>query len=364
MQHKKRVSFLFPGRYSAPGTPPGLLDSSILGSSEPPRMTLMRYTATELSEKNLSSIEEAWVDEKGDEITWIDIAGMPGCDLLKTLGKHYGFHDLALEDVFTGAQRSKIEDDYKDYLFIVIYALLYQDNPSAHQVSLFIKGNTVITLEENGTDLLEPLRERLRHSVGSVRQNGSDYLAYSICDLLVDQFFPVVEKLSDRIDIIEDAITNRPSSSLAVDIHQLNREFLMLGHLAWDIREMLDTAYQDTPDVLSSDTRLHLRDIKDHLYQIINMIETYRGISTGLLDVYLSSVSNQTNSVMKTLTIVATIFIPLTFIVGVYGMNFNPEAGPWSMPELNWAYGYPVCWALMFLMVAAMLWFMYRKDWL
>lgn len=363
MQHKKRVSFLFPGRFSAPGTPPGHLESSTLASSEPPRMTLMRYTATGLSEKNLTSIEEAWVDEKGDAITWLDIAGMPGCDLLKTLGEHYGFHDLALEDVYTGAQRSKIED-YKDYLFIVIYALLYQDNPSAHQVSLFIKGNTVITLEENGSHLLEPLRERLRHSVGSVRQNSSDYLAYSICDLLVDQFFPVVEKMSARIDLIEDSITDRPNRSLAVEIHQLNREFFMLGHIAWDTREMLESAYQDAPGNMSSETHFHLRDINDHLIQIINMIETYRGIATSLLDVYLSSVSNQMNSVMKTLTIVATIFIPLTFLVGVYGMNFNTEAGPWNMPELNWAYGYPACWAIMLLIVATMLWFMYRKDWL
>ncbi|MGE5391812.1 MAG: magnesium/cobalt transporter CorA [Deltaproteobacteria bacterium] len=363
MLHKERVSFLYPGRYSAPGTPPGHLESRASASPAPPRMAAIRYTAAELTEKNLKSIEEAWMEETSNEITWIDIEGVPGCDLLAALGEHYGFHDLALEDVLSGAQRSKIED-YKDYLFIVIYALLYQDNPSAHQVSIFIKDNTVITLEENGSKLLDPLRERLRHSVGTIRQSGSDYLAYSICDLLVDQFFPVVEKLSSRIDLIEDAITDRPNRSLAVEIHQLNREFFMLGHIAWDTREMLESAYQDAPGNMSSETHFHLRDINDHLIQIINMIETYRGIATSLLDVYLSSVSNQMNSVMKTLTIVATIFIPLTFIVGVYGMNFNTEAGPWNMPELNWAYGYPACWTVMLVIVAVMLWFMYRKDWL
>jgi len=363
MQRKERVSFLYPGRFSAPGTPPGHLESGVSPSSTPPRITVMSYSPSELVEKTLNSMEEVGSEETPDRITWINIEGTPGCELLKTLGKHYGFHDLALEDVLTGAQRSKIED-YKDYIFIVIYALLYRENPSAHQVSIFIKSNLVITLEDNGSDLLEPLRERLRHSIGTVRQSGSDYLAYSICDILVDQFFPVVEKLSTRIDLIEDAITDRPNRSLAVEIHQLNREFFMLGHIAWDIREMLDSAYQDATGNMSSETHLHLRDINDHLIQIINMIETYRGISTSLLDVYLSSVSNQMNSVMKTLTIVATIFIPLTFIVGVYGMNFNPQAGPWSMPELNWAYGYPVCWALMLGIVAVMFWFMYRKDWL
>jgi len=363
MQHRERVSFLFPGRYSAPGTPPGHLESSVSASSAPPRIKLISYSAGELAEKTLRNIEEAWAEENSERITWLDIAGIPDCDLLKALGKHYGFHDLALEDVFTGAQRSKLED-YKDYLFLVIYAITYENNPSAHQVSMFLKSNTVITLEENGSELLEPIRERLRHSIGTLRQGSSDYLAYSICDILVDQFFPVVEKLSARIDLIEDAITDRPNRSLAVDIHQLNREFFMLGHIAWDTREMLDSAYQEAPGQMSSETHFHLRDINDHLIQIINMIETYRGIATSLLDVYLSSVSNQMNSVMKTLTIVATIFIPLTFIVGVYGMNFNTAAGPWNMPELNWAYGYPACWAVMLGIVLVMLWFMYRKDWL
>jgi len=363
MQSRERVSFIFPGRYSAPGTPPGNLESRLGVPLNPPRISLMSYSEKDLTEKNLDSIEQAWAAENPDRVTWLDIEGHLDCDLLRALGQHYGFHDLALEDVWNGAQRAKIED-YKDYLFIVLHALLYQGDPSAHQVSMFIKGNLVITLEENGSALLQPLRERLRHSIGAFRHSGSDYLAYSICDVLVDQFFPVVEKLGDRIDIIEDAITDHPNRSLALDIHQLNREFLMLGHLAWDTREMLDTAYQDTPGNMSSETRLHLRDIKDHLVQIINMIETYRGISTSLLDVYLSSVSNQMNSVMKTLTIVATIFIPLTFIVGVYGMNFNTEASIWNMPELNWAYGYPVCWAVMIGLVMIMLWFMYRKNWL
>lgn len=363
MQRKERISFLFPGRFSAPGTPPGHLESDVSEPSTPPRISLISFSADEILEKELVQIEDAWTEEKPDRVTWIDIEGNLGCDLLKSLGEHYGFHDLALEDVLNGAQRSKIED-YKDYLFIIMYALLYQRNPSANQVSLFIKSNLVITLEENGSKLLEPVRERLRHSIGTLRQGGSDYLAYSICDVLVDQFFPVVEKLSARIDLIEDAITERPNRALAVEVHQLNREFFMLGHIAWDTREMLDSAYQDAPGNMSNETHLHLRDINDHLIQIINMIETYRGISTSLLDVYLSSISNEMNSVMKTLTIVATIFIPLTFIVGVYGMNFNTSASRWNMPELNWAYGYPACWASMIVVVVIMLWFMYRKNWL
>lgn len=358
---KERTSFLFPGRYSAPGTPPGHLVSTASEPSTPPKISVISYSAGNILEKTVQRIEEAWAEEGLDRVTWIDIAGDPGCDLLKSLGEHYGFHDLALEDVLNGAQRSKIED-YKDYLFIVVYALLYQENPAAYQVSLFIKENLVVTLEEKGSDLLDPLRERLRHSLGALRQSGSDYLAYSICDVLVDQFFPVVEKLSSRIDVIEDAITERPNRALAVEIHQLNREFFMLGHIAWDTREMLDNAYQEAPGSMASETHLHLRDINDHLIQIINMIETYRGISTSLLDVYLSSVSNEMNSVMKTLTIVATIFIPLTFIVGVYGMNFNTSASRWNMPELNWVYGYPSCWAVMLIIVIIMLWFIRRKN--
>lgn len=363
MRHKPKTCFLSPGRFSPPGTPPGNLETTQFIPSVPPIITLIRYSADKLVEQKVGQIEETWRDENPDLITWIDIEGQPGCDLVKALGQHYGFHDLALEDVLIGGQRSKIEG-YGDYLFITIYALLYESIPSAHQVSMFIKGKLVITMEETGSKLFEPVREHLRHSIGALRKSDSDYLAYSLCDVLVDQFFPVVEKLSDKIDSIEDAITDQPKRSLAVDIHQLNREFLMLGHIAWDTREMIDNASQGALDSISSETRLHLRDIKDHLVQIINMVETYRGISTSLLDVYLSSMSNQMNSIMKTLTIVATIFIPLTFIVGVYGMNFNTEASRWNMPELNWAYGYPACWALMIGIVMIMLWFIYREHWL
>jgi magnesium transporter len=266
-----------------------------------------------------------------------------------------------MEDIMNTDQRPKMED-YTDYLYIVLKMLYYDDEENkitTEQISLIIAPHIVISFQEGlEGDVFSPLRERLRNDKGKVRKMGADYLAYSLIDAVVDSYFMIIEKLGEKIELIEDALISDPDTETLHEIHYFKREMIFLRKAVWPLRELIGMMIREESTLIHGSTKIYLRDVYDHTIQVIDTIETLRDMVSGMLDIYLSSVSNRLNAVMKVLTIIATIFIPLTFIVGVYGMNFR------YMPELEWRYGYPSIWLVMTAIGVTMLIFFKKRNWL
>lgn len=354
----------FRKRFHKPGTSPGTLNPhEVHAGVGKVTLSLIDYGPDRMEEKEVRSIEETFPYRDESTVTWIHVTGLHDVELLQRLGEHFGLHPLALEDVLNTGQRPKIED-YEGHRFIVMRELHWDGSVETEQVSLFLAKNCLITIQEAAGDLFESVRERLRKGKGRIRKMGADYLAYALMDALVDGFFPVLEKFGERIEELEEAVVTTPSRETLQDIRALRRDLLVLRRTAWPQREVVNGMQREDSPLIRKETRPYLRDLYDHTIQIMDMIETYRELAAGMLEVYLSSVSNRLNEVIKVLTMVATIFIPLTFIVGVYGMNFNTEVSPWNMPELNWYYGYPVVLLCMLAMAIGMLVYFRRKNWL
>jgi magnesium transporter len=353
----------FRKRFHKPGTSPGTLRSHVARPAQPITISLMEYGPESLEEKVLASVEDAFPYRETPTVTWINIDGLHDVELLRKLGEHYGFHPLALEDVLNTGQRPKLED-YDDHTFIVTKMLRWNGELDAEQVSLFLGRRYVITLLEDPGDVFDPVRERLRKGAGRIRTMGPDYLAYALIDRMVDEFFPVLEAFGERIEELDDELLENPTRETVQEVHRLKRDLLLLRRAAWPEREVIHALQRDESRLVHKETKVYLRDCYDHIIQIMDMIETYRDLAAGMLDVYLSSVSNRTNEIMRVLTVMASIFIPLTFIVGVYGMNFNPHAGRWNMPELNSPWGYPAVWLVMIVMALGLLYIFRRKRWL
>jgi len=291
-------------------------------------------------------------------VTWIDVTGLHDVELVAALGRHFGLHPLALEDVVNTGQRPKVED-YEGYLFLILRHFHDQEGELLpEQISLFAMPGVVLTFQEVPGDAFEPVRERLRRGSGRVRSRGSDYLTYALIDALVDRFFPLLEDLGERIEDLEEELIHDPSSHSLDHIYRLRRDLLQLRRTSWPKRELINSLHRGDSHLVSDETRLFLRDCYDHAVEVMEIIETYRELAAGMLDVYLSSVSQRMNEVMKVLTIMATLFIPLTFIAGVYGMNFK------YMPELAWRWGYPASLGLMAVVAIGLLYYFRRKDWL
>jgi magnesium transporter len=265
--------------------------------------------------------------------------------------------------VLSVPQRPKVEE-YEDHLFMITRMISFNGTLESEQVSLFLGRNYLITFQERPGDCFDPVRDRIRKSRGIIRKQGADYLAYALMDTLIDGYFPVLEAMGEGIEALEDEVMENPSQNTLQRIHEVKRSLLDLRRTAWPQREAISTLVREEMSLIRESTRTYLRDGYDHIIQVMDVVETYRELASGLMDVYLSSLSNRMNEVMKTLTIVATIFIPLTFVAGIYGMNFNPERSPWNMPELNWAWGYPTVWLVMIVVVFVMLVFFRRKEWL
>jgi magnesium transporter len=346
-------------RFHKPGTAPGTLRAPEK-RVEQVRVTVFDYGPDRLVEKTVTRVEDLFPYRDTPTVTWINIEGLHDVPLLEALGKHFGFHPLALEDVLNCGQRPKLED-YGEYHFMILKSLLAAETLETEQISFFLGGNYVITLQEVLGDSFEAVRERIRRGKGLIRKAGPDYLAYALIDALVDEFFPVLEKYGERIETLETELLENPSPDTIQAIHQIKRELLVLRRAAWPERDVIAAMQREESDVIRPETQVFLRDCYDHTIQVIDMIETFRDLAAGMLDVYLSSVSNRMNEVMKVLTIISTIFIPLNFIAGVYGMNFNREHRPFNMPELDWAFGYPYALTLM-LTVAVLLVFYFRKK--
>lgn len=297
-------------------------------------------------------------------VCWIDIVGLHDLNIISSLCKSLGVHPLVIEDIFNTEQRPKI-DIFEDYIFIIVRAYTYDEESSRYlsqQISMILGKNFVLTIRENSEDLFTPIKERLQTAQNILRKKGADYLVHALIDVVVDDYFYVVEALGDKIEKLEEEVTGNFSSSVVKDIHAVKREIIFLRKSVWPLREVISGLQHRIEGLIDKETILYLKDIYDHTIQVLDTIETYRDFLSSMLEVYLSSINNKLNEVMKVLTVFASIFIPLTFVTGLYGMNFHTDS-PYNMPELSWRYGYLFFWGIVIAVVIIMSIFFKRKKW-
>jgi magnesium transporter len=348
------------------GLPPGALVHIGDKKTEKVRISIIDYNEESFQEKEAESVEECFPFKEKPTVTWLNIDGLHEIDVIDKLGKHFDVHPLVLEDILNTDQRPKIED-FDSYIFFILKMIYYDEKKEevhTEQFSLILGHNFVLSFQESIGDIFDALRDRLRSGKGKIRRMGADYLAYSLIDAIVDNYFVIIEKIGERIEGIEEELIDNPTSNTVKMIHDLKREMIYLRKSVWPLREVINGLQRGESDLILKDTYIYLRDLYDHTIQVIDTVETFRDMISGMLDIYMSSVSNKMNEVMKVLTIFAAIFIPLTFLAGIYGMNFNPEASPFNMPELNWFFGYPMVLVLMLGVVIIMLIYFKRKKWL
>ncbi len=349
-------------RRTPPGSVPGVL-TQVPGSAAP-SIRVMAFDEAELVERRVQSVEELRGLRQRFPVLWIDVEGLGDAGVVAALGQMFGLHPLALEDVLNTHQRAKV-DDYGDYLFAVARMVRLTDRLETEQLSLFVGSGFVVTFQDQpGGDSLDPVRERTRKGKCRIRKAGADYLAYALLDAVVDGYFPVLEQYAERLENLDEQVTEGEPRETMHRIHDMRSDLLMLRRAIWPHREAINALARDSYPLVAPETRLHLRDCLDHVVAIVDLTETYREMCSDLRDYYLATVSNRTNEIMRVLTVIATIFMPLTFIVGLYGMNFSPDASPWNMPELRWYYGYPLAFGLMAAVTLGMLWYFKRKGWL
>jgi magnesium transporter len=324
-----------------------------------PRITVIDYDGQDFTERQVQSCEECAGLKDLKTVSWINIDGLHDTKLIGDIGAHFGLHPLVLEDILNTHQRPKI-DDYDDYLFAVLRMISFDEKKDAvqsEQVSLVLGKRFVLTFQERPGDVFDPVRERIRKAKGRVRKEGADYLAYALLDAIVDNYFLVLENVSNRIEALEESVTRRPTTRNLQEIHRLRSGVGALRRSIWPLREILGALSKNGARLIDDHVEPYLRDLYDHAIQVTDAIETFREMLSGLQDLYMSGVSNRMNEVMKVLTIFAAIFIPLTFIAGVYGMNFE------YMPELKWRWGYPAVLALMTGVAVTMLGFFRARGW-
>ncbi len=354
----------FSKHYHDPGTAPGTLVSS---GETPASVTihLLDYTAESVEEIRLARAEDCHQFLQRDSKTWIQVNGPADPETLKKLGELFDLHDLALEDVLNSGQRPKVEL-YDDQIFLIA-SIPYYDGKDLEivQVSLFVGRNYLICLCPLAEDPFEPVRRRIRMPNNRrFTSRDIDYLLYALLDLVIDSGFPVLERFGYQLEEMETALLERPNQQILSEIHNVKRELLLLRRVLWPQRELLTTLMRAEDPLINADTLIYFRDCHDHGVQIIELLESFRDMATSMLEIYLSSISQRTNETMRVLTIIATIFIPLTFMVGIYGMNFSNDDSPWAMPELSWYYGYPMVWGIMLTITAGLLWFFRRRGWI
>jgi magnesium transporter len=360
------MRFFLKKRSAKVGLPPGSLVHIGEVRKEDVVVRLLDYTENTFEEKELKTAEACYPYKDKESITWLDIEGLQKIDLLEKIGEHYGLHPLVLEDILNTDQRPKMED-YDDYVFIVMKMFHFnkQNEILTEQVSIILGKNYVISFQEGiEGDTFNGVRERIRNNKGKIRKMGADFLVYSLIDSIVDTYFTILEHYGDLIEDIEEKLIENPETRVLNSIHALKREMLLLRKSVWPTREVLTNMEREDTKLIHPVVRPYIRDVYDHTIHIIDTVEAFRDMIQGMLDIYLSTISYKMNEVMKVLTIIATLFIPLTFIVGVYGMNFNTGISPWNMPELNWRYGYLAVMALMLGIVIFMLFYFKRKKWL
>ncbi len=341
--------------------PPGTI--RIDPDAPPPRISVLAYGPDDYVEQELASPEDLPDLLEQWPVVWINVDGLGDESVLLKLAEIFRLHRLAMEDVTSVSQRAKVEQ-YDGRCFMVMRMSYLREGLQLEQLSVFLGDGFVVTFQQRRGDCLDPVRERIRKGAGRIRRAKADYLAYALLDAVVDGYFPVLEDYGERLERLEAEVIRHPVRDVVGKIHRAKRELMSLRRAIWPLREMFSSLVRDPIPQISDETRVYFRDCYDHVTQIIDMLETDRELASGLMDVYMSGVSNRMNEVMKVLTIIATIFIPLSFIAGVYGMNFDPDASPWNMPELGWRYGYPAVLAVFAVVAGGMLWYFRRKGWL
>ncbi|HEY9700684.1 MAG TPA: magnesium/cobalt transporter CorA [Trichocoleus sp.] len=361
---EEEESYLDDFFFDEPGSMPGTL--SIEADASPPTIFLIDYNEEQAVRLKIEAPEDCAPYLDTHSVSWVDVQGLGSENILRRLGHVFSLHPLVLEDVVNVPQRPKVEEYDDQILLIARMVCLKDDNRGfvAEQVSFILGKHYLLTVqEEPDYDSFGPVRERIRGSKGTIRRQGADFLAYALLDALIDGFFPVLEAYGETLEELEDEIVRNPTRQSLEKIHRMKRELLALRRAIWPQRDAISVLIRDGNELISSEVRVYLRDCYDHAVQVLDMVETYREVASSLMDVYVSSVGNRMNEVMKLLTIISTIFIPLTFIAGVYGMNFNTQSSPWNMPELDWYWGYPVCLLAMGGIAAALVFYFYRRGW-
>ena len=341
------------------GLPPGTLVHVGEKKVDKVRIRLVDYDEKQIQEREVEEIEACFAFKDEPTVSWINIDGLHDLRAIEKLGGFFGIHPLILEDIVNTGQRPKAED-FQDYVYIVLKMLSQEEGQShikGEQVSFVLGPNFLISFQEREGDVFNGVRERLRKGKGRIRKAGSDYLMYALLDAIVDQYFIILEIFGERIESAEEELIGDFVRETLETIHSMKREMIFFRRQVWPLREVIGGLARGEISLISQPTQVYLRDVYDHTIQVIDTIESLRDVLSGLLDIYLSTLSNKMNEVMKVLTIIATIFIPLTFIAGVYGMNFK------YMPELAWRWGYFAVWGVMVLVFVTMLAYFKRKAW-
>ncbi|MDP5339459.1 MAG: magnesium/cobalt transporter CorA [Nodularia sp. (in: cyanobacteria)] len=351
--------------YHQPGTLPGTI--IVDENAQAPTIFLFDYNQDNFIRKQIEIPEECTTYLDQESVSWVDVQGLGNHDILQRLGQVFDLHPLVLEDVVNMGERPKIED-YEDQLLIIAQMVVPMEKDCgfySEQVSFVLGKHYLLTVQEEPEhDCFEGVRLRIDRDKGIIRKQGADYLAYALLDAIIDGFFPVLEMYGERMEELEEEVILNPTRKTLQQIYQVRRELLQLRRAIWPQRNAINSLIRDGSKLIGVEVQIYLRDCYDHAVQVMDMVENYRELASGLMDVYLSSVSNKMNEIMKILTVISSIFIPLTFVAGIYGMNFNTEKSPYNMPELNWYWGYPICLAVMAAIASVLLFFFWRRGWL
>ena len=351
---------IFRPRRKTPGMPPGSLVYTGDRKSPISRVTMIDYDEHRVVEKELVRVDDCVAFKDAQTVTWINADSVTQPGLLENFGRVMGFHALMLEDILNTDQRPKFED-YGNYIYIVVKMLDYdvtKGEIEIEQLSLILGPNYVILFQERSGDFFDPLRERIRNSLGRVRKLGADYLAYAILDIIVDHYFVVLEKLGEKIEHLEDIVITKPGPDTARAIHAIKREMIFVRKSVWPLREVTASLQRSESALIRETNAAYFRDLQDHIMQVTDGVDTFRDLLNGMLDSYYSTITTRTNSVMKVLTLFSAIFMPLTFITGIFGMNFR------NFPELEWHYGFEGSLILMVIVIIAMVAIFTWKKWL
>ena len=348
------------------GLPPGSLEHVGERKAEQVRLSVIDYDQEAVTELVTDDVDDCVRFKDRPSVTWLNVDGLHDTEKIRALGEAFHIHPLVLEDILQTEQRPKVEY-HDDYVFVVMRMLYNEpktDEIISEQVSVILGERFVISFQERVGDVFDPVRDRIKNAKGRIRRAGADYLAHALLDAVVDNYFVVLEHVGDRIEDLEEGIIGGDEELSLRAVHELRTDLIGLRRSVWPLREVLSSLERTDTRLIDQATHIYLRDVYDHAIQVIDTVESYRDVVSGMMDLYMSSVSNRMNQVMKVLTIIATIFIPLTFIAGIYGMNFNTQVSQLNMPELNLPFGYPAVLALMALVAVGMLIYFKRKKWL
>jgi magnesium transporter len=351
---------LIPRRSQKAGLPPGTIVHVGEKRRERVKLSVINYDGANFQEKEVKNVKEAFSFRNKSSVTWLNIDGVHQPEIIEQVGTNFGMHPLVLEDIANTGQRPKMED-FDDYIFVVLRMHRFDEKESetkSEQISILLGRDFVVSFQEREGDVFDPIRERLRSNKGKIRKMGADYLAYALIDAVVDNYFMILEKLGETIEEIEDKLITNPTSETLQTLHGLKRELIFLRKSVWPLREVINRLERSESPLINKSTFVYLRDVYDHTIQVMDAVETFRDMLSGMLDIYLSSISNRMNEIMKVLTVIATIFIPLTFIAGIYGMNFR------YMPELGQSWGYAAVLIVMLTIALVMLVYFRRKKWI